>query len=73
MELSAGLRYTTEPFVDGVAHADAVVVGPSPHGGGELADQLSLRQGLAALDDPSKRGKMVLYLGFGGFDQGFEP
>src|SRR3989440_10035518 len=62
-----------EPFVDGMAHADAVVVGPSPHGGGELADQLPLRPSLPAFDDPSKGGEMVLHLDFGGFDQGFEP
>jgi hypothetical protein len=62
-----------ELFVDGVAHADTVVVGPSPHDGGELADQLPLRQGLSALAAPSKRGEMVLHLDFGGFDQGFEP
>src|ERR1041384_76548 len=42
-----------KPFVDGVAHSNAVVVGPSPHNGVELADQLPLRQGLSALDDPS--------------------
>ena len=62
-----------EPFVDGLAHTDAVGVGPSPHGGVELADQLPLRQGLPALDEPSKRGEMVLHLAFGGFDQGFAP
>jgi hypothetical protein len=38
-----------KPFVDGVAYADAVVVGPSPHHGVELADQLPLRQGLSLL------------------------
>ena len=42
-----------EPFVDGLAHSDAVIVGPSPHGGVELVDQLPLRQGLPALDEPS--------------------
>src|SRR5712691_2873402 len=62
-----------EPFGDGVAHSDAIVVGPSPNGGVELADQLSLRQGLPALDDLFKRGEMVLHLGLGGFDQGCEP
>jgi hypothetical protein len=62
-----------KPFVDGVAHADAVVVGPSSHDGVELAEQLPLRQGLPALDDPSKRGEMVLRLDFGGFDPGFAP
>ena len=62
-----------EPFVDGVTHSDAVVVGPAPNDGVELADQLSLRQGLPALDDLSKRGEMLLYLGLGGFDQSFEP
>ena len=62
-----------EPFVDGVAHADAVIVGPSPHGGVALADQRPLRQGLPALDEPSQRGEMVLHLDFGGFDQGFAP
>ena len=62
-----------KPFVDGVAHADAVVVGPSPDEGVELADQRPLRQSLPAFDDPSKRGEMVLHLDFGGFDQGFEP
>src|SRR3989442_1652159 len=62
-----------EPFVDGVAHSNAVVVGPSPHDGVELADQLPLRQGLPALDEPSKRGEMGLYLDFGGCDQGCEP
>ena len=62
-----------EPFVDGVTHSDAVVVGPTPNDGVELADQLSLRQGLPALDEPSQRGEVVLHLDFGGFDQGFEP
>ena len=38
-----------EPFVDGVAHSDAVVVGPSPHGRGELANQLPLRQAFPRL------------------------
>src|SRR5437867_910806 len=42
-------------------------------GGGELADPLSLRQGLPALADPSKLGAMVFHLGLGGFDQGVEP
>src|SRR5215510_10408045 len=42
-----------KPFVNGVAHSNAVVVGPSPNDGIELADQLSLRQGLPAFDDPS--------------------
>src|SRR5439155_16793565 len=49
-----------EPFVDGMAHANAVVVGPSPYGGVALADQRPLRQGLPALDAPSKRGEMGL-------------
>jgi hypothetical protein len=62
-----------KPFVDGVAHADAVVVGPSSHDGVELAAQRPLRQGLPALDEPSKRGEMVLRLDFGGFAQGFAP
>ncbi len=62
-----------KPFVDGVAHADAVGVGPSPHDGVELADQRPLRPGLPALADPSKRGEMVLPLAFGGWDQGCEP
>src|SRR5215471_4292121 len=62
-----------KPFVDGVAHADAVVVGPPPDDGVELADQRPLRQSLPAFDDPSKRGEMGLPLAFGGFDQGFEP
>src|SRR5919197_2942906 len=61
-----------QPLVDGVAHSDAVVVGPAPNNGVALADQLPLRQGLPALDNPSKRGEMVLHLGFGGVDQGFE-
>jgi hypothetical protein len=62
-----------EPGVDGVAHSNAGVVGPSPHGGVALADQLPLRQGLPALDEPSKRGAMVLHLDCGGCDQGCEP
>ena len=62
-----------KPFVDGVAHADAVVVGPAPHDGVALAAQRPWRQGLPAFDDPSKRGERVLHLGFGGFAQGFEP
>ena len=62
-----------EPFIDGLTHTGAVVVGPSPDGGVELTDQLPLRQGLPALDDPSKLREMVLHLGLGGFDQGFEP
>jgi len=56
-----------EPFVDGMAHANVVVVGPSPHGGVALADQRPLRQGLPALDAPSNRGEMGLYLDFGGW------
>ena len=42
-----------KPFVDGVAHSNAVVMSPSSHDGVELADQLPLRQGLPAFDDPS--------------------
>jgi hypothetical protein len=62
-----------KPFVDGVAHADAGVVGPSPHDGVARAEQLPLRPGLPALAAPSKRGEMVLPLDFGGFDQGVAP
>jgi hypothetical protein len=60
-------------FGDGVAHADTVVVGPSPHDGGALAEQLPLRPDLPALDEPSKRGELVLHLDFGGFEQGVAP
>src|SRR5262249_36957209 len=62
-----------KPFGDGVAHADAVVVGPASHDGVERADQLPLRQGLAALGDPAKRGGRGPHLDFGGCDEGCAP
>ena len=39
-----------KPFVDSVAHADTVVVGPSPDDGVELADQRPLPQSLPAAE-----------------------
>jgi len=55
-----------EPFVDGVAHSNAVVVGPSPYGGVELADQLPLRQGLPTLDEPSSAVRWAFTLPLAG-------
>src|SRR5439155_13987317 len=62
-----------KPFVDGVAHADAGVVGPSPHEGVARAEQLPLRPGLPALAAPSKRGELVRPLACGGVAQGVAP
>jgi len=66
-------RELIEPAVDGLAHASAVIVRPPPDFGVELADHLALGQGLRALDDPSNLRQMLLDVGLGGFDQGFEP
>src|SRR5262249_1870091 len=66
-------RELIKPAVDGLAHARAVIVCPSPDFGVELADHLALGHGLRALDDPSQFRQMLLYVGLGGFDQGFEP
>src|SRR4029450_4630704 len=62
-----------KPLVDGLTHHPAVVIGPAPDSGVELTDPLPLRQGLTALEDPSKLGEMVLHLGLGGVAQGFAP
>jgi hypothetical protein len=66
-------RELIKPAVDGLAHADAVIVRPPPDFRVELADHLALGQGLRALYDPSNLRQMLLYVGLGGFDQGFEP
>jgi len=62
-----------EPAVDGLAHAGAVIVCPPPDFGVELADHLALGQSLRALHDPSQLRQMLLDVGLGGFDEGFEP
>ena len=62
-----------EPFIDGLAHAGAVIVRPTPDFGVELADQLTLRKGLPALNDPPNLRQMLFDIGLGGCDQGFVP
>src|SRR5881409_184405 len=62
-----------EPFIDGLAHAGAVIVRPTPDFGVELADQLTLRKGLPALNDPPNLRQMLCDIGLGGCDQGVVP
>ena len=62
-----------EPIVDGLTHPGAVVSGPPPDCGVELAHQQALRQGSTAFDDSPKLRQMVRHIGLGGFDQGFVP
>src|SRR5437879_1080323 len=51
-------REVIEPCIHGLAHADAVIVCPSPNFGVELTDRLALRQGLRAPNDPSELRQM---------------
>src|ERR687888_331781 len=62
-----------KPFIDSLAHPDAVIICPAPDFGVELVKQLPLRQGLAALYHPPQCCEMVPYVGFRGCDQGFVP
>jgi hypothetical protein len=60
-----------ESFVHGLTHTCAVIESPAPNLGVELVDQLALRQGVAACNDPTKRREMIRHIGLCGFDQGF--
>src|SRR6516165_1348745 len=62
-----------EPIVDGLTHTGAVVSGPTPDFGVELANHQALRPGSTAFDDSPKLRQMVRHIGLGGFDQGFVP
>jgi hypothetical protein len=66
-------RQVIQPRIHGFAHADAVVVCPPPDFGVELTDEVALRQGLRAADDPSQLRQMRLDIGLGRFDQGLVP
>ena len=61
-----------QPPEDGFAHHRAIIVRPAPDFGVELADQLALRQGFTASTHPPELRQMLLDVGLGGFDQGFE-
>src|SRR3989442_12787967 len=63
-------RELIKPAVDGLAHAGALIVRPSPDFGVELADHLALGQGLCALYDPSQLRQMLLDGGLGRVCQG---
>src|ERR671923_1969648 len=62
-----------QPFIDSLAHPDAVIICPAPDFGVELMTQLPLRQGLAALYNPPKFCEMIPHVGFSRFDQGVVP
>src|SRR2546422_10286756 len=62
-----------KPLIDGLAHPSAGRICPAPDFGVELMNQLPLRQGLSALNNPPKLREMLLHVGFGGFDQSFVP
>jgi hypothetical protein len=47
-------REVIKPRIHGFAHADAVIVCPSPDFGVELTDECALGQGLRAANDPSQ-------------------
>jgi hypothetical protein len=66
-------RQVIQPCIHGFAHADAVVVCPPPDFGVEQTDEVALRQGLRAANDPSQLRQMRLDIGVGRFDQGLVP
>jgi hypothetical protein len=59
--------------IDRLAHPSTVIVCPASDFGVELVNQLSLREGLAAPNNPPKLHEMCLHVGFGRFDQSFVP
>src|SRR5215471_4242436 len=61
-----------EPFEGRVTHTGPVILRPTPNLAVELADQNLLRQVLAASDDPPECREMLLHVGLGGGNQGFE-